>query len=101
MKRWLLFVAAAAALVAGACTPSGGGGGPTNGAPVAALGATPTSGVAPLSVAFSASFSTDDVGITGYSWDFGDSSPLDTTPGPTHVYTSPGSYLAKLTVTDA
>ena len=104
MKRWLFLLAAAAALIAGACTPSGGGGGgggSTNAPPVAVLGAVPTSGDAPLLVNFSSSSSTDDHGITAYSWDFGDGSPLDHTASPTHVYTTAGGYLAQLTVEDA
>jgi PKD repeat protein len=103
MKRGLLLLIGSFALIAGACTTSGGGGGGggTNHAPVAVLGASATSGNAPLMVTFSSGASTDDHGITGYAWDFGDSSPIDHTANPTHVYTSAGNFLAQLTVTDA
>lgn len=68
--------------------------------PVAVASATPTSGDAPLVVAFDAAGSVDPDGIlTGYAWAFGDGS---TGSGPTvsHTYSSPGSYTAVLTVTD-
>ena len=38
---------------------------------------------------------------TGWSWNFGDGSPLDTTPNPRHCYTTPGTYPVTLTVTNA
>ncbi len=38
--------------------------------------------------------------IVSWSWDFGDSSPLDTTQNPTHTYMSNGVYTVSLTVTD-
>jgi PKD repeat protein len=102
MKRWLFLLVGAFALVASACTTGGGGhGGAVNHPPVAHIGASPTSGNAPLLVHFSSTSSTDDHGITGYSWDFNDSSPVDHTANPTHVYTAAGNYLASLTVTDA
>jgi PKD repeat protein len=64
-------------------------------APVAAIGAAPTSGEAPLTVQFA------DVSsgtVTAWVWDFGDglgSSDED----PAHVYTTPGTYTVTLTVT--
>jgi PKD repeat protein len=36
-----------------------------------------------------------------FDWDFGDGSPHDTNPYPSHVYTSTGSYNLCLTVADA
>jgi len=52
-----------------------------------------------LSCNFDASASTDDVGITGYSWDFGDGTSGNTvTTG--HIYSSDGVYTVILTVTD-
>lgn len=36
-------------------------------------------------------------GVTGWSWDFGDGSPLDSTQNPCHVYATPGSYQVSLT----
>ncbi|MDH5763131.1 MAG: PKD domain-containing protein, partial [Nitrospinota bacterium] len=71
-----------------------------NTAPVAAFTATPTSGPVPLTVAFDASTSTDaENNITSYAWNFGDGSVgVDVTPS--HVYTTPGTFTATLTVTD-
>jgi len=74
--------------------------GQPNQIPVAAAGADPSSGTAPLQVSFSSAGSHDpDGSLTAYAWDFGDgsSSPL---ANPTHTYTTPGSYTATLTVTD-
>lgn len=36
-----------------------------------------------------------------YSWDYGDGSPPDSSPRALHVYSRPGSYTVRLTVTDA
>lgn len=69
--------------------------------PQAVLTATPLTGEAPLNVAFSAAGSLDPEGAPlSYAWDFGDGatgSGLDTS----HLYTQPGSFTARLTVTDA
>jgi len=76
--------------------PAGNGNQP----PVAVVNATPTSGLAPLTVSFNGSNSTDADGtIASYSWDFGDSA---TATGATtsHTYNAAGSYTARLTVTD-
>jgi PKD repeat protein len=71
--------------------------------PVAALAALPTSGKAPLQVAFDASGSTSPAVITSYQLDFGDGSPEESQLGPSfqHTYTVPGIYPARLTVTDS
>jgi PKD repeat protein len=64
-------------------------------APVAAFSATPTSGQAPLSVSFrDSSLGT----ITSWLWEFGDGT-TSSTQNPAHVYSNPGTYTAKLTVT--
>jgi hypothetical protein len=64
-----------------------------NQSPVAAMTATPASGVAPLSVAFDGSASSDaDGGIVSYAWNFGD--------GATASGVTTGSFVARLTVTD-
>jgi PKD repeat protein len=73
--------------------------------PVAsATATTPTSGVAPLTVAFDGSGSTDpDPGDTiNYSWDLnGDGGYGDSTlPNPSFTYTTPGTYSVTLRVTD-
>lgn len=70
-------------------------------APAARAAATPTSGQAPLQVAFTSAGSVDpDEGqaIT-YSWNFGDGA-TSTEPNPTHTYARNGNYEAVLTVTD-
>ena len=38
--------------------------------------------------------------VLTYDWDFGDGSPHGTSATPTHTYTSPGTFTAKLTVDD-
>ena len=61
--------------------------------------ATPLSGSFPLTVSFTGSGSTDDIGISTFNWDFGDggaSSIVDTD----HTYTSAGLFTASLTVED-
>lgn len=68
--------------------------------PVAFFTATPSSGRAPLTVAFDASASSDPDGtITSFSWSFGDgSSGSGSTTS--HTFSDPGSYTVHLTVTD-
>ena len=96
------------ALVATACpvsTPGGGGTTTTTidpGPPVAVAGASPSIGDAPLTVTFDSSGSTagSGTGLT-FAWDFGDGSPVDNSIAPTHIYNTPGSYNAKLTLTNS
>jgi PKD repeat protein len=70
----------------------------------AVVEANPTSGSSPLAVDFDASGSSDS--YTGdaftYIWDFGDSSPAQTTTTPTtnHTYSTNGTYTASLRVKD-
>ncbi|RKM90336.1 glycoside hydrolase family 9 protein [Aquimarina sp. AD10] len=69
-------------------------------APVANFTATPTAGIAPVTVSFDASTSTDENGDTlTYAWDFGDG---NTGVGVTanHIYALIGEYTATLTVSD-
>jgi len=71
-----------------------------NQSPVAFMSALPASGVAPLSVTFDGSGSSDNDGtILYYAWNFGDGT---TATGVTanHTYTALGSFAARLTVTD-
>ncbi|MGW4642569.1 ThuA domain-containing protein [Sphaerisporangium sp. NPDC004334] len=77
----------------------GGGGG--NRSPIAKAGATPDTGSAPLTVAFSSAGSSDPDGdaIT-YAWDFGDGA-TSTSANPSHTYSSNGTYTARLTVRDS
>jgi PKD repeat protein len=67
---------------------------------MAAVAATPTSGTAPLAVSFDGRGSFDSDGtISSYGWAFGDGT---TGAGSTvsHTYTSAGTFIATLTVTD-
>jgi len=59
---------------------------------VANFDATPTNGVAPLTVTFT-NLST---GATNYSWDFGDGNS-STASNPNNTYTNPGNYSVSLT----
>jgi PKD repeat protein len=69
--------------------------------PVAVINVTPsTTGTAPFKVVFDASDSTDDRGIASYTWDFGDGTTGTGVIPAAHTYTSCGSYVVKLTVTD-
>jgi len=63
--------------------------------PVAAFSGTPTSGTAPLTVAFTDA-STGN--ITGWSWAFGDGE-TSTVQSPSHTYSTPGTYSVSLAVT--
>jgi glucose/arabinose dehydrogenase/chitodextrinase len=68
--------------------------------PVAAASATPTSGHAPLPVAFSSAGSSDPEGAPlSYSWAFGDGGTSNSA-NPTHTYQASGQYVARLTVSD-
>ena len=74
------------------------------GAPKASVVASPRVGSAPLAVDFRAGAvdpDTEDVTFT-YAWDFGDGTTLPTGnhQGTSHSYAAPGTYMAKLTVTD-
>lgn len=62
---------------------------------------TPSSGTIPLAVSFVGSGSDTDGTVTGYSWNFGDGTPADTSgPAVSHTYTASGTYQVTLTVTD-
>ncbi|RXA20795.1 PGF-pre-PGF domain-containing protein [Methanosarcina sp. MSH10X1] len=60
--------------------------------PVAAFSVSPTSGKAPLEVAFTDS----STGATSWAWDFGDGS-ASTEQNPAHNYLSEGNYIVVLT----
>ncbi len=77
------------------------GSGPS--APSARLSVTPTSGAAPLQVSADASASSDPQGQTlSYVFDFGDGTTTDAQSSATaaHTYSSAGSYVLKVAVTD-
>jgi PKD repeat protein len=67
--------------------------------PVAGASASPESGTAPFDAAFTGTGSDSDGTITSYEWTFGDG-VSSTSQNPAHIYTSPGTYTATLTVTD-
>ncbi|HEX9034992.1 MAG TPA: PKD domain-containing protein, partial [Streptosporangiaceae bacterium] len=61
--------------------------------------ASPTTGNAPLNVAFTGS-ATGGTSPYSYSWNFGDGT-TSTAQSPSHTYSSAGTYTATLTVTDS
>jgi PKD repeat protein len=61
--------------------------------------ASTTSGVAPLPVGLTATAFDPDGTIAGYKWDFGDGQ-TSTQAVVSHVYQLPGTYNARVTVTD-
>lgn len=69
---------------------------------MAKASAKPASGRVPLTVTFdgrqSIAGSND---ISSYTWDFGDGSPLGKGSVVTHTYSTAGTYVTTLTVTDA
>jgi PKD repeat protein len=74
--------------------------------PSAVLQASPTTGVAPMTVSFSGANSVDpDAGdsIVRYTFTFGDGSPpiAQATPTISHVYSAAGTYAATLVVRDS
>jgi uncharacterized repeat protein (TIGR01451 family) len=71
--------------------------------PAANATATPTSGAAPLTVAFDGRGSTDPEGLAlTYAWDLDGDGQFDdsTVAQPTFTYTQPATYTARLRVTD-
>jgi WD40 repeat protein/chitodextrinase len=119
-KRVLLLTTAgfvaAAVLTTGGCpgfggAPAGGGGGgggtnqggaqagSPNLAPSAVITSDVTVGVAPLTVNFDSSSSTDDGRIVDREWDFGDGN-TSSEIAPSHVFEVAGEYTVTLTVTD-
>jgi PKD repeat protein len=62
--------------------------------------ATPSSGGAPLLVAFDA-HAAGGAPPYAYDWDFGDGAPHSTEAAPSHTYSSVGSYFVVLITTDA
>src|SRR5262249_55594616 len=64
-------------------------------APIAAFSASPISGQAPLTVAFT---DASTGSITAWTWAFGDGTG-STMQVPIHTYSTPGTYTVQLTVT--
>ncbi|GAA5145601.1 hypothetical protein GCM10023340_15200 [Nocardioides marinquilinus] len=73
-----------------------------NSAPRVTVAATPTQGTAPLTVEFDGDATDFDGDDLTYAWDFGVEGDADTatTPDATWSYDEPGTYVARLTVTD-
>lgn len=68
--------------------------------PVAVAGANVLEADVPFTVDFTSSGSSDPDGtLVAYAWDFGDGA-TSTAVNPSHAYTTPGEYVATLTVTD-
>jgi PKD repeat protein len=67
--------------------------------PVAVISATPTTGTAPVTVAFDGRGSTGPNTLVSWNWSFGDGG-LGGGDQTTHVYLAPGTYTASLVVTD-
>ncbi|MFA6422680.1 MAG: PKD domain-containing protein [Candidatus Buchananbacteria bacterium] len=68
--------------------------------PIANFNFSPNTGIAPLSVSFDASGSSDSDGtISTYSWNFGDGASA-TGVNTNHIYTAPGNYEITLSVVD-
>jgi len=69
--------------------------------PTAVVSALPTLGDAPLTVSFNGAGSVDQDGaISSYEWNYGDGTTTGTSATVSHVYATPGTYTATLTVTD-
>jgi PKD repeat protein len=84
-------------MVDAAAAVAGGGGGPVENPPVAAFVGAPTSGTAPLAVAFTDQSSESP---TTWAWTFGDGG-ASTAQNPSHTYTAAGTYTVSLTVGNA
>jgi PKD repeat protein len=70
---------------------------------IAALTPSPSSGVAPLAVNFSAAATQAPAGVSSYRFDFngdGVTDQLGASPAGTFTFTKPGVYVARVTVTD-
>ena len=73
-----------------------------NAPPELTASAEPTSGLAPLTVDFSAAASDPEGTDVTYRWDFDDpGAPTPTTPETSHTFTEPGTYDVRVTATDA
>ena len=73
---------------------------PVNQPPVASATANPQQGTAPLTVNLNGSATDPEGDSLSYSWDFGDGNTANNASA-THIYTSAGTYIATLTVTDS
>ena len=97
---WTFNTAKAVAVWRTALKPASGGSStppPSPAAPVASFTASPTSGTAPLNVAFT---DTSTGSPTSWAWAFGDGG-TSTTQNPSHTYSTAGTFTATLTATNA
>jgi PKD repeat protein len=67
--------------------------------PTCSPSANVTNGVVPFTMNFSANAAAGSAPIRDYQWTFGDGM-FSTNPNPTRIFTAPGTYRARLTVTD-
>jgi PKD repeat protein len=71
-------------------------------APIEYVSAVPDRGVAPVTIQFDGTTTaTHGATITSYRWDFGDCSSPVSTPNPSHVFTTAGTYAVSVTATDS
>jgi cytochrome c len=97
---FLSHISAGIQIAAGTLPSAACGVAPTNRAPTVTAARTPTGNVASgTAVSFTANGSDADGDTLTYSWDFGDTG-TSTQQNPTHTYTTPGTYTAKVTVDD-
>ncbi len=78
---------------------STGGGDPTGEPPTVTAAGSPLTGDAPLTVAFTGTGEDTDGTVGSYTWVLGDGS-TSTNQNPSHIYQSPGTYVATVTVAD-
>ncbi len=72
-----------------------------SGAPKATIVASATEGIAPLTVSFDGSSSSDPNGsISSYAWNFGATGATASGAQASYTFTTPGAYTVSLTVTD-
>jgi PKD repeat protein len=91
-----LALATGALMLGSACGGDGGGVGP-NEDPVADFSADPCTAGQPCAFTDNSS---DDVGVTGWSWNFDDGTPVVQVKNPVHQFDNAGTYDVQLTVTD-
>ena len=76
-------------------------GAPSNSTPVVSSATgSPTQGIAPLPVSFTAAATDADSDPLTYSWNFGDNTAASTQQNPSHTYTTAGTFNAVVTVSD-
>ncbi|MFN7117489.1 MAG: Calx-beta domain-containing protein, partial [Saprospiraceae bacterium] len=69
--------------------------------PTANFSGTPLTGCVPLQVSFTDASTSNGGTINSWAWDIDNDGDIDyTTQNPMHIYTAPGMYMVKLTVTD-